>query len=118
MIPSPAGGSPAPSRSLLARVAGALAAALVALVLLPLGATPPAFAADNGQYGVNPSKLPDAAPDQLPRPFFQPALTPGVTVADSITITNSTDRELSFSLYPADAFNTPTGGFSLRPKHE
>lgn len=83
-------------------------AGLVASVAVPAGA------ADNGRWSV----FPTTVPGQLARPYFQPLLTPGVPVNDSVTITNKTDAPLNVELYTADAFNTEQGGYASRPPNE
>ena len=88
---------------------------VLSLLIAPITGISPARAADNGQYGISPTRPPNAAPNQLPRPYFEPALTPGTTVSDSITVNNSTANPLTFTLYSSDAFNPDSGGFSLRP---
>ncbi|HMG26754.1 MAG TPA: hypothetical protein VKH36_08070 [Acidimicrobiia bacterium] len=106
----------------------ALRAALLAAIItaiavgLPLARPYRASAADNGLWSVFPTTAP-TEPGQLARPFFQPLLTPGVPVQDSVTITNKTpDQTINFDLYAADAFNTREGGYASRrptdPKRE
>ena len=73
-----------------------------------------ADAADNGRWSV----FPTTVASQRPRTYFQPLLTPGVRVNDSVTITNKTDAPLVLDLYPADAYNTPEGGFASRRRDE
>lgn len=70
-----------------------------------------ASAADNGQWSI----FPTSSPGQLhARPYFQPLLSPGVPVQDSVTITNKTNAPLNFNVYASDAYNTRDGGFALR----
>jgi hypothetical protein len=71
----------------------------------------PASAADNGQWAVYPTTV----SGQRPRPYFQPLLTPGVSINDSFTITNKTSAPLNLNLYAADAFNTRDGIFASTP---
>jgi hypothetical protein len=103
--------------------AGLLAAIVTAIAVgLPLARPDRASAADNGLWSVFPTTAP-TGPGQLARPFFQPLLTPGVPVQDSVTITNKTpDQTINFDLYAADAFNTREGGYASRrptdPKRE
>src|SRR5262249_56052981 len=100
-----------------------LAAIITAITVgLPLARPDRASAADNGLWSVFPTTVP-TGPGQLARPYFQPLLTPGVPVQDSVTITNKTpDQTINFDLYAADAFNTREGGFASRrptdPKRE
>lgn len=44
------------------------------------------------------------------RNWFVLELQPGQVLSDSVTLTNPLDRPLSFQIYAADAFNTPSGG--------
>jgi MYXO-CTERM domain-containing protein len=74
----------------------------------------PAGAADNGRWSV----FPTTAPGQRARAYVVPTLKPGIPVHDSVTITNRTDAPLALELFPADAYNTPEGGFASRPPHE
>ena len=98
-----------------------LAAIITAIAVgLPLARPDRASAADNGLWSVFPTTAPGSL---LARPYFQPLLTPGVPVQDSVTITNKTpDQTLNFDLYAADAFNTRDGGYASRrqtdPKRE
>ncbi|MEU7066311.1 DUF916 domain-containing protein [Streptomyces sp. NPDC046161] len=92
--------------------------ALLLALLLPfasllLGA-PAAIAADNGTWGVFPTPPPGAATTERAYFFHQGAA--GSTVSDSVTILNSSDQELTFQVFAADAVNTPVGGaFALLP---
>jgi hypothetical protein len=70
----------------------------------------PADAASNGTWSIYPT----TSPGTRAQVVFSPVLTPGGTVAASVTISNLSSSSLSFDLYSADAFNTPGGGLSLR----
>ncbi|MFD6874962.1 MULTISPECIES: DUF916 domain-containing protein [unclassified Streptomyces] len=86
--------------------------ASVALLLLVLAALcpAPAAAADNGEWSVRPA---DSA--ITPRAAFQFPATPGTTLSDRAVVTNTTDGELTFRLYVADAHNTERdGGLAVR----
>lgn len=83
---------------------------VLATVPVSLLSSSPALAATNGKWSV----FPTTAPDQGTRPFFQPVLSPGVKYSDSVTVINQTGAPITFNLYPAAAFNTSDGGFSLR----
>jgi len=85
-------------------------AALLVTAGLSVFLTVPAEAASNGSWSVYPTTPPSAAP----RVVFSLQLTPGKSVADSVTVTNISASPLAFDLYAADAFNTPGGGLSLR----
>ncbi|MEU8773943.1 DUF916 domain-containing protein [Streptomyces sp. NPDC048606] len=89
-------------------------AALLALVFPPLLTGGPAAAADNGTWGVFPT--PPAGAAMTDRAYFFHQGAAGTTVDDSVTILNSSDRELAFQVFATDATNTPSGGaFALRP---
>lgn len=86
--------------------------AFVALLLLLLSAQTcaPAGAADNGEWSVRPA---DSA--ITPRAAFQLPARPGTTLSDRAVVTNTTDGELTFRLYVADAHNTERdGGLAVR----
>ncbi|CAM5435813.1 hypothetical protein SAVIM338S_02550 [Streptomyces avidinii] len=98
---------------LLLTVVSVLAVLAGAGALLAGGAGA-AAAADNGQWSVLP-----AANTLGQRPYFYLSAAPGATVADSVTVTNRTDRPRTFRLYAADAYNTARdGGFALRGPEE
>ncbi|MEV6398077.1 DUF916 domain-containing protein [Streptomyces sp. NPDC051907] len=79
---------------------------LVLTVLFPA----PAGAADNGEWSVKPA---DSA--ITPRTAFQLPAHPGATLSDRAVVTNTTDGELTFRLYVADAYNTERdGGLAVR----
>jgi len=99
-----------PSTTRLARTARALGAVL-AVGTLVVVAAPGAQAADNGLWSI----FPTTAPGHLvARPYFEPLLAPGVSVRDSVTISNKTAQPLNVNVYAADAFNTVDGAFALR----
>ncbi|MEU8433572.1 DUF916 domain-containing protein [Streptomyces sp. NPDC029216] len=84
---------------------------LCGLLLLPAG---PAAAADNGTWGVFPT--PPAGAAMTGRAYFFHQGSAGAAVDDSVTILNSSDRELTFRVFATDAVNTPSGGaFALLP---
>ncbi|MFF3426672.1 WxL protein peptidoglycan domain-containing protein [Streptomyces sp. NPDC002602] len=86
-------------------------------LLLPVGGLLPAgsaAAADNGAWGVFPT--PPAGAAMTDRAYFFHQGAAGSTVRDSVTIVNSSDRELTFQVFATDAVNTPVGGaFALLP---
>ncbi|MFJ6796597.1 WxL protein peptidoglycan domain-containing protein [Streptomyces sp. NPDC091268] len=95
---------------------GALYGLLAGLLLWGAGLQPasPAAAADNGTWGVFPT--PPAGAQVTDRAYFFHQGEAGTTVSDSATIVNSSDRELTFRVFAADAVNTPVGGaFALLP---
>ncbi|MFF4322207.1 WxL protein peptidoglycan domain-containing protein [Streptomyces sp. NPDC001568] len=95
------------------RSVAALLAALCGL-LLPATATSTATAADNGTWGVFPT--PPAGVAMTDRAYFFHQGAAGTTLGDSVTILNSSDKELTFQVFATDAMNTPSGGaFALLP---
>ncbi|ROQ97934.1 uncharacterized protein DUF916 [Streptomyces sp. 2132.2] len=73
-----------------------------------------ATAADNGTWGVFPT--PPAGAAMTDRAYFFHQGAAGTTVSDSVTVLNSSDRELTFQIFATDAVNTPAGGaFALLP---
>ncbi|MGW0390765.1 WxL protein peptidoglycan domain-containing protein [Streptomyces sp. NPDC003042] len=92
-------------------LASSLYGPLLLLLLLPAG---PASAADNGTWGVFPTPAAGAAMSDRAYFFHQGAA--GSTVGDSVTILNTSDKELTFQVFATDAVNTPSGGaFALLP---
>ncbi|WP_327168116.1 WxL protein peptidoglycan domain-containing protein [Streptomyces subrutilus] len=93
---------------------------LAVLLLLGAGLVLPAGgarAADNGTWGVFPT--PPAGAALSDRAYFFHQGEAGSTVADSVTIVNSSDRDLTFRVFATDAVNTPSGGaFALLPVEE
>ncbi|MEU3775141.1 DUF916 domain-containing protein [Streptomyces sp. NPDC032472] len=88
--------------------------ALLLLVAALLAPAAPAAAADNGTWAVFPTPAAGAAMTDRAYFFHQDAA--GTTVTDSVTILNSSDRELTFQVFATDAVNTPAGGaFALLP---
>ncbi|WP_405013398.1 hypothetical protein [Kitasatospora sp. NBC_01539] len=90
----------------------------VLLALLPLG--PTARAADGGApqpvqaqtFGIQPASA--TAPDT--RGSFSYGATPGAVVKDHVAVWNYGDRPVTVRIYPADAFNTDTGGYDVLPE--
>ncbi|MGW7436683.1 WxL protein peptidoglycan domain-containing protein [Streptomyces sp. NPDC054849] len=79
--------------------------------LLPAGG---ATAADNGTWGVFPT--PTGGATMTDRAYFFHQGAAGTSLSDSVTILNSSDRELTFQVFATDAVNTPSGGaFALLP---
>ncbi|RSS66108.1 DUF916 domain-containing protein [Streptomyces sp. WAC06614] len=79
--------------------------------LLPAGT---ARAAENGTWGVFPT--PPAGAAMTDRAYFFHQGAAGTTVSDSVTLLNSSDRELTFQVFATDAVNTVAGGaFALLP---
>ncbi|MET9696180.1 DUF916 domain-containing protein [Streptomyces sp. NPDC006529] len=80
-------------------------------LLLPAGA---ADAAENGTWGVFPTPAAGAAMTERAYFFHQGAA--GSTVGDSVTILNTSAKDLTFQVFATDAVNTPAdGAFALLP---
>ncbi|WP_327414089.1 WxL protein peptidoglycan domain-containing protein [Streptomyces sp. NBC_01233] len=89
---------------------------LLGLLLLGTGLLPAtaARAADNGTWGVFPTPAAGAA--MTDRAYFFHQGAAGTALADSVTILNSSDKDLTFQIFATDAVNTPAGGaFALLP---
>ncbi|WP_051806742.1 WxL protein peptidoglycan domain-containing protein [Streptomyces sp. NRRL F-2664] len=89
---------------------------LLGLLVLVAGLLPtaPATAADNGTWAVFPT--PTAGAATTDRAYFFHEGAAGTTLTDSVTVLNSSDRELTFQVFATDAVNTPAGGaFALLP---
>ncbi|MFD9729698.1 WxL protein peptidoglycan domain-containing protein [Streptomyces sp. NPDC059072] len=90
---------------------GLLIGLLLGVGLLPAAT---ATAADNGTWGVFPT--PPAGAAMTDRAYFFHQGQAGTSVDDSVTILNSSDKELTFQIFATDAVNTPSGGaFALLP---
>ncbi|MGW6978967.1 WxL protein peptidoglycan domain-containing protein [Streptomyces sp. NPDC054932] len=90
---------------------GLLLGLLLGTGLLPATA---ATAADNGTWGVFPT--PSAGAAMTDRAYFFHQAAAGSTIGDSVTVLNSSDKELTFQVFATDAVNTPAGGaFALLP---
>ncbi|MEU9085696.1 DUF916 domain-containing protein [Streptomyces sp. NPDC048357] len=95
---------------------GLLHGLLLSLLLLGAGLLPAgaARAADNGTWGVFPTPAAGAA--MTDRAYFFHQGTAGTALGDSVTILNSSDKDLTFQIFATDAMNTPEGGaFALLP---
>jgi hypothetical protein len=98
------------------------AALLMAVVaLLGLGGTAPVAAApqaDNGRWSVFPAPTAgkkDKSPTLQERPFFTLEGAPGATLKDKVSVSNLSAAPMTFTLYGADAYNTPRdGGFAVK----
>ncbi|MER5864506.1 hypothetical protein [Kitasatospora sp. NPDC002040] len=71
------------------------------------GQTPPAAQT----FGIQPSSATE--PDS--RGTFSYAATPGALVKDHVAVWNYSEQPLTVRLYPADAFNTDSGGYDVLP---
>ncbi|MEV6110840.1 DUF916 domain-containing protein [Streptomyces sp. NPDC051940] len=89
--------------------------AVLAALFLGLLATlaPAAHAADNGRWSV----FPYAPEGAGPRPYFVLKADRGTVLKDTVVLSNLSDEPTTFTLYAADAYNTPRdGGFAVRTK--
>ncbi|MFJ1701947.1 hypothetical protein [Kitasatospora sp. NPDC088346] len=63
-------------------------------------------------FGIQPAGTTE--PDS--RGTFSYAATPGALVKDHVAVWNYSDQPLTLRLYPADAFNTDSGGYDVLPE--
>jgi hypothetical protein len=105
----------------LLRPATALTVAVVASLATPAiaqtgggGATPipPAPAVVNS-WALTPSGETPGQPSTRPNLSYE--LAPGAVVKDSVTLLNYSNVQLTFRIYPTDAFNNVDGQFDLLP---
>jgi hypothetical protein len=54
--------------------------------------------------------------NSVPRDFLDYQMPAGQSLVDQVTVANLTDDEKTFYLYPADAYDTASGGFALRQR--
>jgi hypothetical protein len=75
-----------------------------------------AHAADNGTWAVFPTPpAGTATPGPNDRQYFYLESAPGRTLTDRVSVVNLTTSPKAFTLYAADAYNTPRdGGYALR----
>ena len=97
------------------RTVSALLGAMLTTASLLLASTVvqagPATAASNGQWSVEPL----GTGSGVPRSNFQFQVQPGQTIADKLSVVNTTSHYLDFAIFAADAYNTPNAGaFALR----
>ncbi|WP_415950458.1 WxL protein peptidoglycan domain-containing protein [Streptomyces sp. KLOTTS4A1] len=91
-----------------------IVAAVAGLLLALTGPPQDARAAENGTWAVFPT--PPAGSDTRGREYFAHAADPGAEIEDSVTVANTSDKELTFRVFATDAMNTPRGGaFALLP---
>lgn len=116
---------PWPGARIHAAVLTAIALALLGLGTAPTTAnahpqTAPQTApqADNGRWSVFPAPAAgkkDKSPTAQERPFFTLEGAPGTTLKDKVSVSNLSSAPMTFTLYGADAYNTPRdGGFAVR----
>lgn len=91
----------------------ALIVIAVSLIFSPVAAaaTSPVRAAKIGPFAV----APEPTGSGQARPFFRYTQLPGSSVHDRVVISNLGDIPLTFDLYSADAYNTSTGSFQVKP---
>ncbi|UGQ09497.1 DUF916 domain-containing protein [Yinghuangia sp. ASG 101] len=111
---SPRGRSPRSPRAGLRSRALSLLTVLGTVLAAFLVVPPPAaHAAGNGEWSVDPYVPPGG--DQNNRRYFFLNGSAGDTINDTVVITNSSERPMTFKVFGADAFNTPRdGAFSVR----
>lgn len=110
----------------LIRPATALAVAVIASLAAPAlaqdggaGATakppphPPTAPAVVNSWALTPSGATPGQPGT--RPSLSYELAPGAVVRDSVTLLNYSNVQLTFRIYPTDAFNNVDGQFDLLP---
>jgi Bacterial protein of unknown function (DUF916) len=90
---------------------------LLALLLLMAAVPTASWGADNGRWSVFPAPSASAGtgPTAQQRQFFALQGDPGTVLRDKVSVSNLTDRPMTFRLYGADAYNTARdGGFAVR----
>jgi hypothetical protein len=87
----------------------AVTAALAVLLSVLSLTTGPAGAADNGNFGIEPTTNSGVEP----RNYLIYNLDPGSTIQDAVTLSNYTDAPLTFQLYGSDTALTEDGSFAL-----
>lgn len=73
----------------------------------------PASAIGNGRISLAPTTSGGHA-----RQVFTPVLTAGGTATDEVSVANLTTHQINVQLYAADAYNSPTGSFAIKPDFE
>lgn len=91
------------NRRMTLTVRCALVAVLSGLAVMPQMAS----AAENGTWSLTPAAQNNG---NVPRDFIFLEAQPGQNIPDSVVIENKTNAKKSFTMYGADAFNSPTGG--------
>lgn len=101
----------------------AMVALALALVLMPVGIAPAGAqdAPTTQPVGPNANSFgftvrPYSDASSTPRDDLEYQLAAGQGLVDKVSIANLTDQPKTFYLYPADAYNTPSGGYALRLK--
>jgi hypothetical protein len=109
----------------LAVAAKVLEAATCLVVVMSLGLHPAAAQDPGPTQPVGPNSnsfgftvRPFVEEGSVPRDSLDYQLPAGHTLVDQVTVSNLTDKEKSFYLYPADAYSTSSGGFALRKQAE
>ncbi|MGC1580604.1 MAG: hypothetical protein WA766_03930, partial [Candidatus Acidiferrales bacterium] len=72
-----------------------------------------ASALGNGRFSFAPT-----ATSGHPRQTFTPVVASGGTSTDEVSVANLTTSPIDLHLYAADAYNTPNGGFAIKPDFE
>lgn len=90
-----------------------LAVLFTVFATILVGPAPTAHAAGNGDWSVDPLVPPNT--DQNNRRYFYLDAAAGDTVSDTVVVSNTSARPITFKVFGADAFNTPRdGAFSVR----
>ncbi|GHH75668.1 hypothetical protein GCM10018781_45100 [Kitasatospora indigofera] len=63
-------------------------------------------------FGIQPAS--ETGPDT--RGTFSYGVTPGALLKDNVAVWNYSEQPLTLRIYPADAFNTDTGGYDVLPE--
>lgn len=98
------------------------APATAATATAPRTAPRTAPQADNGRWSVFPAPAAgkkDKSPTAQERSFFTLEGAPGTVLKDKVSVSNLSAGPMTFTLYGADAYNTPRdGGFAVRGTDE
>ena len=93
----------------------AMAQAASDALTVPASSAPASSKVPVVTFGVEPYSPPAKHGVSSARPYFGYSLTPGAHVHDVAALLNYSTRPLLLSIGVADAINTSTGGFALRP---
>ncbi|MCX5214902.1 hypothetical protein OG689_37550 [Kitasatospora sp. NBC_00240] len=78
----------------------------------PAAPAPAAGPAAAQTFGIQPAS--ETEPDT--RGTFSYGVTPGAVLKDHVAVWNYSEQPLTLRIYPADAFNTDTGGYDVLPE--
>jgi hypothetical protein len=96
------------------------AAAAALAVTLVLSVAPTAALAQEGETPTDRWAVQPSGPDGPgPRPNFAYSLSPGASIEDVVSLSNLSERPLTFLIYAKDAYNTPRdAAFALQADEE